>query len=170
MSVGWKVLIAEVPLGHSIVPDGTLLSCCVYSFGSSAASGGTTSHKPGAIRLLAVSVDFLGLCIGQRMLSKVEKDMAEKSCDFNCVCVASTRKSMWKWAERRGYKRVSAVDFPVDKVPFRVKDERKNDLKLFVYEKWLRESKVVAGKEKRVEGESEGRQVRQTQTQRQDKK
>jgi len=181
-----EVLIAEVPLGRSIVPDGTLLSCCVYSLGHSAASGGDGKHKPGAIRMLAVNVDFLGLCIGQRMLSKVEKDMISKNCDFNCLCIVSSRKSMWKvrcslkcssfvkllcnlfvssltacpfsfpfpflsfllaflfacfavqWAERRGYSKSSSVPFPIDAVPFRVNDDRKKDLELFVYEKRLR--------------------------------
>ena len=43
-----------------------------------------------------------------------------------------------QWAERRGYSKSSSVPFPIDAVPFRVNDDRKKDLELFVYEKRLR--------------------------------
>ncbi|GMI51054.1 hypothetical protein ScalyP_jg9180 [Parmales sp. scaly parma] len=138
---GCEVLIAEVPLGRGVVEDGALIAVCVYSVGDNAASGqaGDKKDKPGAVRILAVHHEFLGLCIGNRMLSKVEKSMVSKdSCDFSVACVVSTRVALQQWIERRGYSKTSEVVFPVDAVPFEIRKEKLEGLKIFVYEKRFR--------------------------------
>lgn len=112
---------------------------CCYSVGAAAVTETDSSmkakRKPAAIRLLAVMSEFWGLCVGQRMLQRAEKDMIKEKATQNILAVPSTRKSMASWLNRRGYSMTSQVDFPVDTVPFEVLPEVKSDLKLLIFEK-----------------------------------
>ena len=131
------VLLCEAPDGRKILKDGTLLGVCCYSIGAAAVTAGQASPVKGAVRILAVRPDFHGLCVGQRILNKVEAKMLDKDSTAVCMCVVSSRKTMCKWSERRGYAVTASLKFPVDSVPFDIVDSVRDDLQLLVYEKKL---------------------------------
>ncbi|GMH53369.1 hypothetical protein TL16_g01440 [Triparma laevis f. inornata] len=136
---GCRMMIAEVPDGKRVVKNGAIIAVCCYSVGAAAVTETDSSmkakRKPAAIRLLAVMSEFWGLCVGQRMLQRAEKDMIKEKATQNILAVPSTRKSMASWLNRRGYSMTSQVNFPVDTVPFEVLPEVKSDLKLLIFEK-----------------------------------
>lgn len=136
-----NVLLAEVPDGKGVVKNGAIIGVCVYSTGSSAGTLPGTDAIPGAIRFLAVAKGFAGLCIGERTLRKAERNMVEEGVGKIVFCVPGLRKGICKWAMRRGYMKKTEVPYPVDKVPFKVMEEKINELTLVVFEKSIREGK-----------------------------
>ena len=161
---GCRMMISEVPDGKRVVKNGAIIAVCCYSVGEAAVTEEDKEmegkRKPAAVRLLAVMPEFWGLCVGQRMLQRAEKDMIKEvrmdvllylvgdgiliSCfdirhslfassqnaTQNIFAVPSTRRSMAHWLTRRGYSMTSSVDFPVDAVPFEVLPEVKSSLKV----------------------------------------
>ena len=139
---GVRVMVAEVPDGKEVVRDGSVIGCCVYSVGEEAGciegseNGGV---KIGAIRMLVVKPQFQGLCVGERVLRKAERNMAKEGVGKVVGCVPSCRRRMVEWMERRGYQRVAKAPYPCEQVPFQVWKDRRDGLELHVMEKILAE-------------------------------
>ena len=88
---GCRMMISEVPDGKRVVKNGAIIAVCCYSVGEAAVTEEDKEmegkRKPAAVRLLAVMPEFWGLCVGQRMLQRAEKDMIKEV--RMCCCVSS---------------------------------------------------------------------------------
>ena len=75
-------MASEVPDGKRVVKNGAIIAVCCYSVGEAAVTEEDKEmegkRKPAAVRLLAVMPEFWGLCVGQRMLQRAEKDMIKE--------------------------------------------------------------------------------------------
>lgn len=102
-------LLVEAPIGLGGFPDGTLLGCACYSVGGAAAN---TPDRVGAIRILAVAEQFQGLCVGQRLLARVEKEIKAAGCQRSLTCIPNRACGVLSWAERRGYEQAGVAQYP----------------------------------------------------------
>ena len=109
-SMEW--LVTEAPNGQEVLQDGTILGVCVYSTDGTSRRNGQVEGKLGSIRLLAILPRFHGLCIGLRLLKKVEATMFKAGCVRNLVCIPSVRKSLSEWLEHRGYQMAGLTAYP----------------------------------------------------------
>lgn len=103
--------------------DDLVLGVACYSFSDSVAT----------LRFLGIQRRFRGLCVGTRLLRRVEEAAAARQAKALLACVPSPRKSMTQWVERRGFKPLDHVPFPSD-LSFTV---LKPDAHLVVYAKDL---------------------------------
>lgn len=55
----------------------------------------------GSIRFLGVLPQFVGVCVGLRLLQKVERTMQQAGCCRSMICVASPKETMQKWIESK---------------------------------------------------------------------
>jgi ribosomal protein S18 acetylase RimI-like enzyme len=58
---------------------------------------GVVEGNLGSIRYFAVLPKFHGLCVGQRLLMKTEREMVKEKCVRCMVSVASTRNKLIDW-------------------------------------------------------------------------
>ena len=63
---------------------------------------GEVEGRLGVIRLFGILPRYHGLCIGSRLLKRVEKAMAIEGCVRCMACIPSARGTMCDWIERRG--------------------------------------------------------------------
>lgn len=66
----------------------------------------------GSVRCFAVLPKFHGLCIGQRLLAKVENDMRKLHCVRMMFSVPSPRKTVCSWLERRNFVLAGSIPYP----------------------------------------------------------
>mmetsp|Transcript_12359 Transcript_12359/g.18544 ORF Transcript_12359/g.18544 Transcript_12359/m.18544 type:complete len:304 (-) Transcript_12359:2590-3501(-) len=92
------------------VKDSELLGVACYSINNNTAM----------LRFLGVQQRLRGLCLGQRILDKLVKQVSTHGAERLVLCIPSTRKSMQAWAERRYFKLVDTVPFPVANLSFTI--------------------------------------------------
>ena len=119
-------LCCEAVSGRGVDDDGALLGTACVSL---------QHNKCATIRFLAIQPKLRGLCVGHRLLQRVERALKPLSVTTLLVCIPSTRKSMQHWAHRRGFNHVDTVPFPVENLRF---DVFPDSAKLLVYAKDLR--------------------------------
>ena len=78
-----------------------------------------TKDKYATLRFLAVQPRLRGLCVGQRLLDRIERRVLSRA-SVLLLCVPSPRASMRKWVERRRFRLASQVPFPVDQLHFQI--------------------------------------------------
>jgi GNAT superfamily N-acetyltransferase len=71
-------------------------------FSSSLFFPGEVEGFLGVIRFLGVLPRYHGLCIGRRLICRVEEIMAKKDCVRCMCCIPGPRSSMAHWVQRRG--------------------------------------------------------------------
>ena len=109
----YKWLIVEAPNGHHVEIDGAILGVCCYSTDGISRRNGEVEGNLGSIRLFGVLPRYHGLCIGQRLLKRVEGLMFREQCCRSMICIPSPRAlSMGKWVERRGYVLAGSTPYP----------------------------------------------------------
>ncbi len=109
-SVKW--LVVEAPNGHGIENDGVMLGACCYSVDGVSKRNGNIEGSLGSIQLFGVLPRYHGLCIGFRLLQKVELDMCRAKCVRSMVSIPSPRLSMQTWIQRRGYIKGGSINYP----------------------------------------------------------
>jgi len=107
-----KWLIVEAPNGHGIENDGAMLGACCYSVDGLSKCNGSVEGFLGAIRMFGILPRYRGLCIGFRLLQKVELEMRRAKCVRSMVSIPSPRLSMQTWIQRRGYIKGGSVSYP----------------------------------------------------------
>jgi GNAT superfamily N-acetyltransferase len=148
----YKWLIVEAPSGREIERDGVILGACCYSTGGvsrrngniflffsfvfnlllSQLLSGVIEGALGSIRLFGVLPRYRGLCIGRRLLQKLEDVVFAAGCCRLMVCVPSPRITMLAWIERRHYIRLGSCRYPADSVGHELKFPTSVDLVQFV--------------------------------------
>lgn len=109
----YQWLLQETPDGRFFERDGAILgACCFSTDGVYRNNVGEVVGRVGSIRFLAVPPKYHGLCLGRRLLSKVEDIMRKQGCSHVLASIPSTRDSMIKWIQRRGYEAVSECAYP----------------------------------------------------------
>ncbi len=110
----YQWILAELPSGQYVGNDGALIGVCCFSTTGLSRRNGKVEGKLGSIRFFGILPRYRGFCVGQRILSKVEDIIFNKPpfCCRSMVCIPSTRVSLLKWVERRGYSRVGSMPYP----------------------------------------------------------
>ena len=124
-------IIMEAPSGKSLTEDGAIIGVACFSTDGVSRKNGEVEGNLGSVRLFGILSQLRGLCIGSRLLSKVEQLMQQANCVRSMVSIPSTRESLMKWIERRDYYEVSNCPYPAQTL----KQVLTNDdvhLKLFV--------------------------------------
>lgn len=103
-------LLVEAPDGQGEFPDGLLLGCCCFSVGGAASA--TTPDVVGAVRMIGVREQFKGLCLGQRLLARVETEMRAAGSQRSLACIPDRCPDMVAWAKRRGYAQIAVAQYP----------------------------------------------------------
>jgi N-acetylglutamate synthase-like GNAT family acetyltransferase len=113
---GYKWTLLEVPSQSTCEKEGTILGACCFTTEGRARSNFNSqeSLQAGSIRFLGIIPKYLGLCLGRRLLSKVESQMREDGCKVSLANIPSTRISMIDWIQRRGYDPVAEVSYPFE--------------------------------------------------------
>lgn len=107
-----KWLVVEAPNGQGIENDGVMLGACCYSVDGVSKRNGNIEGSLGSIQLFGVLPRYHGLCIGLRLLQKVELDMCRAKCVRSMVSLPSPRLSMQTWIQRRGYIKGGSISYP----------------------------------------------------------
>ena len=108
----YKFLITEAPDGRGVEADGTILGVCCYTTDGVSRRNNEIEGNLGSIRYFGVLKRYHGVTIGQRLLYKVEKMMYIAKCVRCMACIASTRGSLGRWLERRGYQGAGGLAYP----------------------------------------------------------
>lgn len=109
----YQWLIQETPDGRFFEQDGAILgACCFSTDGVYRNKEGEVLGRVGSIRFLAAPPKYHGLCLGRRLLNKVEDTMRKQGCCRILVSIPSTRDSMIKWIQRRGYEAICECAYP----------------------------------------------------------
>lgn len=108
----YKWLMAQCPSGRGIIADSSILGVCCYSTSGYSRKDGKIEGKLGSIRYFAVLPQFQGLCIGQRLLKRLENIISRFGCCRAMICAASSRCSLQRWIERRGYVFANKIPYP----------------------------------------------------------
>lgn len=144
----YQWLIVEAPSGCGIEEDGAILGCCCYSTKGVARRNGQVVGTTGSIRYLAVEPRYHGLCIGRRLLSKVEDSVEKAGCVTLLICVPSSRTSMSEWLQRRGYQAISSLPYPFESLHHTpINEEIARPTTLLQYIKGLQHSSESAAPE-----------------------
>jgi ribosomal protein S18 acetylase RimI-like enzyme len=163
-SSGYDWLIMECPNGRGVVDDGTIIgACCFSTNGVSRKNGkysaltlssclnytmllGVVEGKLGSIRFLCVMKNLRGVCLGQRLLDKVESTMQTKyDCCRSMICISNRRKTLRDWLEKRGYDYVGRQSYPLQPGQKLLHDDV--DLSMFVK---AFDSKSATGKQEAI--------------------
>lgn len=75
---------------------------------------GAVEGALGSFRLLGILPQFQGYCLGLRLLHHVERLMFEAGCCRALACIPSSRESIFRWIERRGYDIVGERPYPCE--------------------------------------------------------
>lgn len=133
-------LLLEAPNGFGIEQDGLLLGVCCYTTTGVSRKNGEVEGSVGSLRFLGVLPRYRGLCVGLRLLQRVEKVVGDAGCCRVMVSVPSTRLSMMSWLERRGYTAGVSISYPVAATGHTLS---KDEVRLVVHHKSLRASDEV---------------------------
>lgn len=111
----YKWILAE-STGDS-VSDGFILGACCFSTTGQSRRNGQVEGLLGSIRLFGILPKLRGLCVGRRLLMKVEDAIFEKYlCCRSMVCIPSPRKSLIDWIRRRNYLELGSVAYPFEAI------------------------------------------------------
>ena len=146
----WQIV--EAPNGRGIEVDGVMLGVCCFSIDGISRRNGEVEGNLGAIRLFGILPRFRGVCIGLRLLRRVEAFMMQSGCCRVMACIPSPRKSMAEWLERKKYLLAGTSPYPARAVGHEVLEEKHNgeELKLLMYIKALEALTLAAeGKDKK---------------------
>lgn len=105
-------LVGEAPNGHGYERDGVILGVCAYTTNGISRRNGKEEGRLCSIRVCAVKRNYQGLCVGRRLLAKVEATAFGEGCCRMLVCLPSTRQLMHQWIQRRGFVPVAAIPYP----------------------------------------------------------
>ena len=105
-------ILVEVPEGRETEEDGSIIAVCSYTSDGLSRKNGEVEGKLGSIRCFAVLSKFHGLCIGQRLLAKVENAMRKEDCIRMMFSVPSPRKSICSWLVRRNFTFTGSMPYP----------------------------------------------------------
>jgi ribosomal protein S18 acetylase RimI-like enzyme len=108
----YQWLLVEAPNGHGILRDGDILGACCYSTDGVSKKNGVVEGNVGSIRYFAILPRFRGLCIGRRLLQKIEETIFKTNCIFVAASIPSPRDSMMTWISNRGYDEVRSMVYP----------------------------------------------------------
>ena len=98
----YRWILAEAPDGRGVEDDGMLLGICCYTIDGISRKNGIVEGNLGSVRYLCVRPKYRGLCLGFRILQKVELLMAN-SCVRIMICVPNKRTSMCRWLEKKKF-------------------------------------------------------------------
>lgn len=146
----FKWLIVEAPNGHGIEKDGVILGASCFSTDGISKRNGEKEGFLGSIRYFGVLPRFQGLCVGLRLLKRTETEMMKAKCVRVMCCIPSTRVSVHKWLERKGYKRAGEMPYPFVSLGhepssmFDKGDASKGTVSLIVFLKPLQEPSLEA--------------------------
>lgn len=131
----YQWLIAEAPSGRGVEDDGLMVAVCCFTTSGVSRKNGIIEGALGSVRLFAVLPRYSGLCIGQRLLSKVEQIMfsIEPFCCRSMICIPSTRISVLKWIQRRGYSQVGSIPYPAGPLGHTLIKIKSNDPVMLVH-------------------------------------
>lgn len=109
-------LIVEAPNGYDIEKDGVILGACCYTVDGKSSRNGAIEGCLGSIRLFGILPRYKRLCIGRRLLDKVEHTMFHRNkCTRAMVCCAnsgSADDTIEAWVQRRGYLPAGHCGYP----------------------------------------------------------
>lgn len=105
-------LLVEVPEGRETNDDGSIIGLCNYTTDGVSRKNGEVEGKLGSVHGFAILPRFHGLCIGQRLLAKVENEMRKMRCVRMMFSVPSFRASMCAWMERRKFVLAGCMAYP----------------------------------------------------------
>lgn len=106
----WQLV--EAPNGFGVETDGQMIAVGCFTVNGTSRRNGEVEGKAGSIRYLAVLPRYRGLCVGLRLLKRIERFVLESGC---CRCIASipsTRCSLQRWIERREYELGGFIPYP----------------------------------------------------------
>ncbi len=148
----YKFLITEAPDGRGVEEDGTILGVCCYTTDGVSRRNNEIEGNLGSIRYFGVLKRYHGVTIGQRLLYKVEKMMLSADCVRSMACISSTRASLGRWLERRGYQGAGGLAYPFQGLKYEPLDSVAiDDVLLLRYLKSLKEenfSSIASGESK----------------------
>lgn len=96
-------ILVEAPDGRGVEKDGIILGVSCFSMNGTSRRNGEVEGKLGSIRFLGVLRRFHGVLIGSRLLRRVEEKMHQSGCCRVMACLASSRVSLGRWLQSRGY-------------------------------------------------------------------
>lgn len=74
---------------------------------------GVVEGQVGSIRYLGVLTRYRGLCLGRRLLKRVEEIMLQQRKCCRAMCsIPTSRTSLLKWIEERNYHCVRSIPYP----------------------------------------------------------
>ena len=106
----WQVV--EAPSGRGVEVDGVILGACCYSTDGVSRKNGQVEGSLGSLRYFGVLPRFHGVCVGRRLLHRVEALMTQAGCVRSMACLPSTRAALRAWLERRGYRLAGQSPYP----------------------------------------------------------
>ena len=105
-------IVVEVPEGRDTTDDGNIIAVCCYTSDGVSRRNGEVEGNLGSVRFFAVLPKYHGLCIGQRLLDKLEREMMKVNCVRMMFSVPSSRYGMQKWLEKRRFQLAGAMAYP----------------------------------------------------------
>lgn len=109
----YQWLVMENPSEDS---DAMIGACCFSTDGVSRRNG-ELEGALGSIRFFGIMPRYRGLCVGKRLLDKVEDIMFNKSkCCRAMICLPSTRTNLLAWVQRKNYVSVGSTPYPAKSI------------------------------------------------------
>lgn len=106
----WQLV--EAPNGFGVEEDGQLIAVSCFTVNGTSRKNGVVEGKAGSIRFLAVLPRYRGLCVGLRLLNRIERYMLESGCCRSIASIPSTRGTLQRWIERREYELAGTIPYP----------------------------------------------------------
>lgn len=128
LDASYQWLVMENPAAGGSVFDAdssSLIGACCYSTDGVSRRNGEVEGSLGSIRFFGILPNYRGLCVGQRLLGKVEDLMFNKgNCCRAMVCLPSARVELLAWVQRRNYLLVGSSSYPARSIGQVLKDNR----------------------------------------------
>lgn len=105
-------LVMEIPNGLNIEKDGLIIGASCYSRDGESKRDGKIEGKLASVRYMGVLRRYQHLCVGRRLLSKVESEAIKDGCVRIMICIASSRERLMGWVEDRGYFHGANLPYP----------------------------------------------------------
>ena len=112
----YKWTVVEAPSGRDVELDGVILGVCCYSTDGVSRKNGQVEGQLGSVRYFGVLPRFHGVCVGRRLLHRMELQMSQAGCVRSMACIPSPRKDVLAWLERRGYRAAGSSPYPAEAI------------------------------------------------------